>query len=271
MFGTIVTNPTALSKEERARYAAFYCGLCHQLDAGYGSIGCATLTYDMTFVDLLLSSLYTLPEEDGKRHCMPHPIKKHSYVVTAATPYAADMNIFLAYYQFMDDWNDDKNRVAREKARMLEEHLPALREKWPRQCAAIEDNLALLGEMEKENELNPDLPANTFGQLMGELLVWREDEYADTLHRMGAALGRYVYLLDAVNDLRADIKKQRYNPLVAQMDTDFAPILTMMMAECTDAFEALPIRQDAHILQNILYSGVWQKMRARGKKEGVDP
>ena len=86
---------------------------------------------------------------------------------------------------------------------------------------------------------------------------------------MGAALGRYIYLLDAVNDLKADIKKQRYNPLIAQMETDFTPMLTVMMAECTKEFEKLPIERDKHILQNILYSGVWQKYRVQ-KRKGVD-
>lgn len=72
----------------------------------------------------------------------------------------------------------------------------------------IADNLQRLGEMEKAGELNPDLPANCFGVLMGAPFpAWRRDEYADTLWRMGAALGRFVYLLDAANDLKADIKR----------------------------------------------------------------
>lgn len=102
---------------------------------------------------------------------------------------------------------------------------------------------------------------------MGALFIWRQDEYTDTLRRMGASLGRFIYLLDAVNDLKADIKKQRYNPLVAQLETDFTPMLTAIMAECTAEFERLPITRDRHILQNHLYSGVWQKYRVRKKKE----
>jgi hypothetical protein len=80
---------------------------------------------------------------------------------------------------------------------------------------------------------------------------------------MGAALGRFIYLLDASNDLRADIKKQRYNPLVAQTQRDFTPLLTMMMAECTAAFDKLPITRDSGVLRNVLYSGVWQSYRHR--------
>jgi hypothetical protein len=267
MFGYIVINPKTLLKEEKDRYKKYYCGLCHQLEAQYGSIGRASLSYDMTFLAMLLSSLYELEENQGSRHCVPHPMKQHPYVVTPATAYAADMNIILSYYQYLDDWKDDHNLVAKEKSRLLEKYLPLIKESNLRQCMAIADSLQRLWEIEKANELNPDLPANCFGKLMGTLFAWRQDEHTDTLQRMGASLGRFIYLLDAVNDLKADIKNQRYNPLVAQLETDFTPMLTMMMAECTAEFEKLPIRRDRHILQNFLYSGVWQKYRVRKKKE----
>jgi hypothetical protein len=177
------------------------------------------------------------------------------------------MNLILAYYQNLDDWNDDHNKMALQKSKMMEQYLSGIRQRQPRKCGTIETTLKMLGEMERENELNPDLPANCFGNLLGEIFVWQEDKNAETLYIMGAALGRFIYLLDAVNDLRADLKKQRYNPLVAQMNTDFTPVLTMMMAECTAAFEKMPLARDQTILQNVLYSGVWQLYRKRSGKE----
>ena len=267
MFGYITIDQKALSKEEKSRYREYYCGLCRRLYTQYGSIGRATLTYDMTFLAMLLSSLYELEETKDRQRCMVHPFRLHPYRETSAIAYTADMNIILAYYQCLDDWHDDHNRIAGQKSRQLEKCLPRVREANPYQSGVIAQNLTRLGEMEKSNELNPDLPANCFGELMGSLFIWRQDDYTDTLWHMGAALGRFIYLVDAVNDLRADIKKQRYNPLIAQMETDFTPILTHMMAECTAAFEKLPIERNKHILQNVLYSGVWQKYRIRKKKE----
>ena len=267
MFGYIAANQQALSKEEKDRYRKYYCGLCYQLDMQYGSIGRASLTYDMTFLSMLLSSLYDLEETRSSRHCIHRPVKGCPYVVTSATAYAADMNLILTYYQCLDDWRDDRNLISKKKSRRLEKYLPRVNEANPRQSMVIADSLQCLEEMEKANELNPDLPANCFGELMGALFIWRQDEYTDTLRRMGASLGRFIYLLDAVNDLKADIKKQRYNPLVAQLETDFTPMLTVIMAECTAEFERLPITRDRHILQNHLYSGVWQKYRVRKKKE----
>jgi hypothetical protein len=174
------------------------------------------------------------------------------------------MNITLSYYQALDDWNDDKNTGAKNRSEALAQYLPAIRERWKRQCKVIGERLKELGEMERANELNPDLPMNCFGELLGEIFVWRgDDAYSVPLKAMGAALGRFIYLLDACNDLKADIKKQRYNPLVAQRSQDFTPLLTMMMAECTAAFDTLPINRDGGILRNVLYSGVWQNYRKR--------
>jgi hypothetical protein len=267
MFGYIVTNPKELLKEENDRYKKYYCGLCHILGAQYGIIGQVSLSCDMTFLVMLLSSLYELEETQGSRRCAPHPLKQHPYVVTPATVYAADMNIVLSYYQCLDDWKDDHNLIAKEKAKQLKKYLPRIKEENLQYCVEIADSLRRLGEMEKVNELNPDLPANCFGELMGILFSWRQDQYTETLQRMGASLGRFIYLLDAVNDLKSDIKKQRYNPLISQTDTDFTSLLTIMIAECTAEFEKLPINKDRHILQNVLYSGVWQKYRVHKKKE----
>lgn len=263
MFGYVVINPDTLDKELQDRYQALYCGLCHCLKGDYGLSGRMTLAYDMIFLSMLLASLYNEEEQSGHMRCPVHPVKGSDYVVTPSTEYAADLNLLLAYYKCLDDWNDDKNPRALAQSRTLEKHMRKAREKWPVQGAAIEDCLAALGEMEKSNELNPDLPTNCFGALMGMLCVRQEDEYSDTLRALGSALGRFIYLLDASNDLRADIKKQRYNPLVAQTDTDFTPVLTMMIGECTQAFEKLPIERDLAILRNVLYSGVWIQHRRR--------
>ncbi|MDR0878787.1 MAG: DUF5685 family protein [Treponema sp.] len=261
MFGYILANRKALSKEERKRYDEAYCGLCRVLGIKAGKTGRACLSYDMTFLSILLSSLYNFPEQQGTCSCPTRPLKKRRCVVNEALDYAADMNIVLSYYQALDDWKDDKKKSAKNKSEALAKYLPEIHKKWPRQYSAIEEKLAVLGRMENANELNPDLPSNCFGELLGEIFAFREDEYYAPLKAMGAALGRFVYLLDAVNDLKADIKKQLYNPLVAQTQQDFTILLTIMMAECSEACDKLPIEKDSGIIRNVLYSGVWQKYR----------
>lgn len=263
MFGYVVADSKKLSDADKERYQQAYCGLCNQLQEKYGMTGRMTLSYDITFLVILLSSLYGSGESTGSRRCPLHPFTSHDYWETECTKYGADMNILLSYYKNVDDWSDDKNRTAGILVGRLKPFIEPIRQRWPRQCRAVQSRLEELAEMENRNELNPDMPTNCFGALMGEIFVMKEDEHAVTLRRMGAALGRYIYLLDAVCDLRSDIKKQRYNPLVAQMDADFTPILTLMIGECTMEFEKLPLAQDVDIMRNILYSGVWIRSKKR--------
>jgi hypothetical protein len=268
MFGTIRANRKILSPEERKQYDGTYCGLCCELGTKAGSLGRSCLSYDMTFLAMLLSSLYNLDEQQKNCICAVRPVLPHPCIVNEALSYCADMNLILAYYQALDDWKDDKKKSAKRKSEALAKYLPEINEKWPRQCRVIEERLKELGGMENANELNPDLPMNCFGELLGEIFIWREDgpedrKYTVPLRATGAALGRFIYLLDACNDLRSDLKKQRYNPLVSQINTDFTPLLTMMMAECTAAFNQLPVNRDSGILRNVLYSGVWQGYRKK--------
>lgn len=261
MFGYITVNTSQLQEDDKRRYQAAYCGLCRVLDARHGNRGRLTLTYDMTFLSMLLSSLYAPEETLGRERCLLHPVRQHSYAATEITGYAADMNVVLAYYQALDDWKDDRSLPAKGKLKLLESCKERVQAKWPRQCRIIEQSLKTLGEMEQADELNPDLPANCFGELLGELFVLQEDEWAATLRRMGAALGRFVYMMDACMDLSSDLKRGRYNPLIAQNNTNFTPMLTMLIGECTLEFEKLPLQRDTAILRNILYSGVWVKYR----------
>ena len=269
MFGYILVNPKTLTKAEKARYRSAYCGLCRELRA-FGAIGRAALSYDMTFIALLLNSVYESEEKWGAERCVMRPVPAHRYFTSEATSYAADMNILFAYYDELDDWNDDHDRSAYVRSSKLERFLPAIRQKWPSQTEQTAECMDRLSQMERQNVLNPDLPANCFGELMGGILDWRGEgergvEPGAGLRRMGEALGRFLYLLDASNDLHADIVKEHYNPLIAQINTDFEPLLTMMIGECTREFEKIGPVRDAHLLRNVLYSGIWMKYRKKSK------
>ena len=126
-----------------------------------------------------------------------------------------------------------------------------------------------LSAIEQADTGDPDAAANCFGRLMGELFV--TDELWDArLRPFGEALGRFIYLLDAVIDLPEDLRHGRYNPLrTLPQDADLHALLTMLLGECSMAFEALPVLQDVELLRNILYSGVWLRYEAAMKKRKI--
>ena len=271
MFGYVTASFKELDKEQQHRYNSVYCGICRRIREQSGNVARLTLRYDMAFLALLLMSLYEPEETRSKDACLPHPLTKKPWVDNEYVRYAADMNVALAYYNCLDDWNDDGSRTAKQMAKALEKHLDPIEARYPRQCAAIRACIGELSRLEKENCANPDEPAACFGELMGQLLVYREDLWAPTLDQMGRALGRFIYLLDAALDYDKDEKKNKYNPYLAMGTGKDWPrweeYLVLTMGRCTENFERLPLVQDKALLNNILYSGVWVNHRRRGKEE----
>lgn len=275
MFGYVMANLPELSKQQKKRYGAVYCGICRAIRLQAGQTARLGLSYDMAFLALLLMSLYEPEETSGKKACNLHPIAKRPWVDGPYIRYAADMNVALAYYNCIDDYEDEGKLTSKAMAGVLKKRLPEIKDRYGRQCEAIEQCLKELRELEKAGCNNPDLPASCFGKLMGQLLVYQEDMWSETLYQLGMALGRYIYLADAAVDYRRDSRKKQYNPFLAMgTGLDWArweQYLVLAMGRCTDYYERLPLVQDKKILDNILYSGVWVEYRRRqGRKASVE-
>ena len=271
MFGYVIGNWGELTSEQKDRYRSVYCGICREIRLRSSQAARLGLSYDMAFLALLLMSLYEPEEEQGPNACMLHPVKRRPWADNEYIRYSADMNVALAYYNFLDDWEDDHKLTAKVMAEALEKYLPDIESRWPRQCQAIRDCLRELSELEQNRCGNPDLPANAFGSLMAELLVPKEDLWSETLRGMGQSLGRFIYLMDAVMDYDQDEKKQKYNPFLAMgrgKDPErWEEYLVLTMGRCTYYYEKLPLVQDKALLDNILYSGVWVSLRGKEQKE----
>lgn len=273
MFGFVMANVKELSKPEKARYNSIYCGICRQIRLQCSGLCRLGLQYDTAFLGLLLTSLYEPKEKSGKRACGLHPLKPRNWVENQYIRYSADMNVVLCYYKALDDFQDGQGFLSRTALDIFGKNLDDIVAQYPRQCKAIDEYTRQLAQLEKYGAKNPDEPANCFGKLMAELLVYEEDNWSETLREMGMALGRFIYLADAAIDYRSDLKKRRYNPFIAMQtgeDWDrWERYLVLDMGRCTDYYERLPLVQDKTILDNILYSGVWlaYRQRQRGEKK----
>lgn len=266
MFGYININQKELSEESKKIYQSYYCGLCHQLKDVAGRKGQMLLNYDMTFLVVLLTGLYESESQSQEFGCVLHPMKKHTLRRNEATEYSADMNIILSYQNFEDDWKDERNYTKKAFAKLLNKDYQRIMEKYPRQVKAVETYMEQLDLAEKNKETNLDVIAGLTGTMLGEIFAWKDDMWADELRCMGFYMGKFIYLMDAYEDVEDDRKKKSYNPflLIAEenekdLDTFCRLMLTSMMSECAKSFERLPILLHADILRNILYSGVWSK------------
>lgn len=275
MFGYIIPNYDELKVRELKEYRQYYCGLCRCLKERYGIKGQITLTYDMTFLGLLLTSLYE-PEITVKScRCVAHPAKRHEYIQSEYLYYAADMNILLMYYKCLDDWKDEHKVIKASYAGLLKRAGSKVKEKYPDKAARIQDGLDKLSMAEKEKNPVLDEAAGYFGDICSSLFVYKKDEWSEDLSRIGYFIGKFIYLLDAYEDLEDDINGERYNPYIIMckedgFDEKVRQILVMMMSEVGRAFERLPILENIQILKNIIYSGVWCRYDAVCKKKMLD-
>ncbi len=262
MFGYVTINKAEMKFKEFDIYHSYYCGLCTVLKEQYGKRGQITLSYDMTFVLMLLSSLYEPETEQTYVKCIAHPLEKHPVRRNEITQYVADMNILLSFYKCEDDWKDEHKVSRLCYAKLLRKAFRNIKKKYPHKTEKIAGLLRELSRREQENTRDIDKMAGLFGEIMAEIFLYKEDEWHDNLYNLGYYLGKFIYLIDAYEDIEKDIKKKNYNPLRhlyerAEFEDETETILTMMMAECSRNFEQLPIVENVEILRNILYSGVW--------------
>lgn len=276
MFGYIVVHKPELKVREYETYRASYCGLCRSLKKRHGRPGQMTLSFDMTFLALLLTGLYEPETAGGCGRCLAHPMQRHHYRANPYFDYAADMNVMLTYYKCLDDWKDERRIRGLLFAGLLKGRMKKIRSLYPRKAEEVDRCLSELSVLEQNNVCDIDKTAGFFGEIMAELFVCRADEWEEKLRRMGFFFGKFIYLMDAYEDIEEDLKKGRYNPFRELYRQDCfeqkcQQILKMMMAETSRVFEMLPILEDAEILRNILYAGVWSRYgQIRCKRKGTD-
>ena len=119
-------------------------------------------------------------------------------------------------------------------------------------------------ETEKQEDPPLDLCLNLSAKLLGAVFAFRQDYWRGTLTEIGEGLGRFVYLMDAYDDLDEDMRRGRFNPLKkASLEPDYEDFvkqsLTLLLAEAAQAFETLPLEQDVDLLRNVFYAGCWNR------------
>ena len=271
MFGYVRPSVRDLPEEELDRFRAMYCGLCHTLSRRYGQAARFILNYDFTYLAILLSD--GTAGAQGAGRCYTSPIKKRPFLEpTAAMELAADESVILAYWQLRDGvadhgfWCGLKYRIASVLLR------PAYRKARERRLqfdAGTKAHLSELAALERERCSSLDAPADAFAQL----LALAAEEVNDPVRRRVTAqmlyhLGRWVYLVDAADDLRADIKSGGYNPLALRFtpkDGALTPADSEVLALTLDgsvramaaAFELLPETKYTPVLRAAVYEGLY--------------
>jgi len=274
MFGYVRINKQDLTFREYEHYKAYYCGLCKYLKRNHTEISRLSINYDITFLILILTSLYEPKSDIFYEKCIVDPFKKKKHMSNEYTAYAASMNILLTYYKLQDNVQDEGGLLNRMAKTGYKSSFKTAYKKYPKKAEYIRSCLRELSDLESEGQTNVDLVSNTFGNLMGEIFAYQDDEYKDRLRSLGFNIGKYIYILDAFEDLDEDIKKGSYNPFkdYSGRRKELVDRVEKLIQTCLSRMEMsiveLDIKVNKSIIDNIIYSGIF--LRYKGILMGVD-
>ena len=272
MFGYVVINRKELSKEELNKYKSYYCGLCNGLEEKYGKKGMSLLSYDMTFLYLLLSDLYNTNDKENEKRCAVHPIGKHKYTVNELTEYVSDMQVLLSYFSLKDNLLDGDSNRDEQKLLKLESYISVLKVKYKRQYECLSDNLQKIIALEKVGENNIVTLSSLSGDMIKEIFAPKEDVFYKKLTEIGKSLGSFIYIMDSYDDLKKDIKHGSFNLLKdisnqEDFDKVVKELLELPLSQAANSLERLPLDDNLSILRNIIYSGVWSRFEVLNRKK----
>jgi len=287
MLGYVTTEKQELKMREYEIYRGYYCGVCKSIGKRYGQIPRFALSYDAAFLAMVLASLTDEPDLVSKEHCIIHPVKKNTAIRNEAIDYAADVMLILTWYKLLDDAKDDKKVSANAALTLFKPLYKKLKKTRGPLCDEIAGNLQEMARLESAKSNNLDQVSETFAKILEAVFLFGPcDVDKDTqrvLGRLGYHLGKWIYLMDAWDDLEDNIKTGAYNPLVYRYEYDGVESieafreriksncewhLLVCCGEMGKALDLLEIRKNNGIIENIVYLGLLRRTeKVLGKED----
>ena len=312
MLGYVKIDKGELRVREYEVYTGYYCGICKSIGKRYGQLPRMALSYDAAFLAVLLASLSDDADAPVQEHCVAHPfVQKKTVIRNRAVDYAGDVMLILAWYKLADDVRDDGKVYAKATMKLLKRIFRKLRRRYPALCDGLETHLAGLSALENERCANMDMVAEEFSKIM-ELIftagfdhLYAEGEStqdaegcaqsADSESRggevpdlfgipddprqlfagIGYHMGKWIYLIDAADDIEENIASGTYNPLLYRFSYDAGTEtpeefrlriepelrfnLYQYLAVLSEHVNSLDIRKNKGIIDNVVYLGLNRK------------
>ncbi len=273
MFGYIRTDTPEMRVRENEYYRAVYCGLCRAQGKCTGQCSRMTLSYDIAFLALLRLSVSGEHPEIKRGRCIAHPFRKKAYLARCQSlDYCAYAAAILTYGKIVDDISDERGGK-RVKARLLSPIAKSMRKKALKDYRELDEKvtqgLRELSEIEAEKLQSVDIPADKFGDILADVLSYGvDDKNAKILKNIGKHIGRWIYIVDAVDDIDEDAKKGRFNPFICLygegiLDEEkrkaISDSLRLELLAAEPAFDLIEHSSDRsieEIIKNIVYRGM---------------
>ena len=274
MTGYVIINKSVLSDDDFDVYNGYYCGVCKSIGERHGQLPRLGLSYDSVFLAMILSSISKAELRMEREHCLLHHIKKKPVIKKdPAVDYAADMLLILAYHNFLDDKEDEHKIIGSIGSHLLASSYNKLKKQYPIICEAVEDNISKLSLLEKDKSGSLDLTADTFGEILKVVFASYVD-YCESfvdgdipstkriLEGLGSSLGKWIYVMDAFDDLEKDRKSKSYNPFIYRERgiEGVDDLLYNYLGQVSNAIDLLEIHKNKGIIENVIWNGLRARM-----------
>ncbi|MBS5822884.1 MAG: hypothetical protein KID00_03320 [Clostridium argentinense] len=284
MFGYVTPCKMELKVKDYEKFKAYYCGLCLAIKETFGNIPRFTLNYDMTFLAILLDGLNEDKIHYKKSICIAHPLKKKIKIINNnALKYAAFCNISLTYFKLLDNYNDNNSKISKVLSSFLKKYIKTSEKEKIEIMDYMERKLDLLSKMENSNDsINIDEISDIFADLTGYIIseYYKEDDNTN-LYWLGYNLGRFIYLIDAYDDLKEDMEHNKFNAIEKAFNKNKLPFeefidtirerielnLILSAESCVTSLKNLPLKKNKELLTNILQLGLMEKIESIKIKE----
>ena len=274
MFGYIAPLKSELKVREFEVYSAYYCAVCRAVGRRYGELPRLMLSYDAAFIALLGDSL----QEEGNDikfktfRCFNNPLRKRNEVLsTPAIDYAADVLALLGYHGLKDSKEDGdagsllKQGLATGGEAIMRKAGRKAASNIPEQALEVYSCLSIQTELEISKTAEIDKAADPTGQFMSSVVDFTSvlglkgpAETSELLRRLGYHLGRFIYIIDVIDDLEKDKVNGAYNPLLLHpvSKESLKTSLSLDLANIGECIEKLPLVYHKDIIENIVYLGL---------------
>ena len=271
-------NRSELTDGQYAVYRAYYCGMCKAMGRLFGQVSRLTVNYDMTFVAALLHDIAKQEVVFDAKGCITGPKKKTYVTANPLLDRLAAANVILAYHKLNDDVLDNrgiKRRIAGCARRGLKKAIGRAAKTLPQVDAIVVSRLQELRELELAGCDILDKACHPFAALSSELAeLVLEQELSEDLRAVCYNIGKYVYLIDALDDIEDDYKKKRYNPILFSQGREFGGrqkfykdnsdtidfVMTTTLNRAAESLNNLPLTQCGSLLKNIVHKGLRNKL-----------
>lgn len=276
MIGYVKIYKPELKMKDFQLYNSYYCGICKSLGKNYGLLYRNCLNYDAVFISIALDSINNTISDYENFRCILHPTKKKVRCITnTSIDYVTDVTVYLTYKKLLDDVNDDNSMMAKIGAIAFKKAYNIASVKLGELAGFINACLSELSVLEKNGSESIDETADCYGRIYSK--IFTEKANADinqmkAINWLGYNIGKWIYALDAFDDIESDLNKNRYNPILkrfpyidsisikdykSSINDRMSLIFYSALDEASKAYELIDKNINSDIIKNILYEGMY--------------